>query len=282
MLREIMGKICLKILGLKNSLRLFYFLKSGHIVSFKNPQRFNEKIQARKSNYQEPLFSLCADKYAVRKYVSNKIGDKYLIPLLYVGDKITKKDVEKLPNAFVMKTNNASKTNIIVRDKSKEDIELILNKINKYLKSKFWYRSFEMFYSGIKPKVIVEKLLLTKDGSIPNDYKFHVFKNGPTIIQVDLDRMTDHKRAFYNEAWEELDYTLGFKRNTKKVVKPINLKEMIGVAKKLAENFSYVRVDLYNIDGQIYFGELTFTHGSGFEKFTPDNIDYEWGKYWLS
>lgn len=281
MLREIMGKICLKLLGLKLSLRLFYFLKTGEMINYQNPKRFNEKIQVRKLNYHNSLFSLCADKYKVRDYVSKIVGAKYLIPLLYAGKGITKEVIEKLPKAFVMKTNNASKTNIIIKDKKDESTDLILNKINKYLKRKFWYRSFEMFYANIKPMIIVEELLLTKEGNIPNDYKLHVFNNGKVIIQVDFDRMTNHKRAFYDENWQELDYTLGFKKSGDKLSKPENLNEMIGIAKKLAKDFPYVRVDLYNVDGKIYFGELTFTHGSGFEKFTPDKIDYEWGSYWL-
>lgn len=278
-LKELFGKIIYNLLGLKLSLKIYYYLKTGLKLNLENPIRFNEKIQHRKLNSNNPLYSICADKYSVREYVKNKIGEDYLIPLLFVGDNLTKKDIDKLPNSFVVKTNNASKTNIIILDKNVENLDNIINKVNKFLKIEFWYRSFEMFYKKISPKVIVEKLLLTDKGKVPDDFKFHVFKN-KIIIQVDSDRYNDHKRLFFSEDWKELDFSLGFKKNESKFNKPDNLKEMITVAKKLSEDFDYVRVDLYNLNGKIYFGELTFTHGSGFEKFSPDSIDIEWGSYW--
>jgi hypothetical protein len=278
-IKEFIGETLYKVFGLKKALKIYYFLKTRKTLNLNNPKIFNEKIQYRKLNYNNKLYSLCADKYKVREYVKKLIGEQYLIPLLYVGDSITKKDIDKLPNSFVLKTNNASKTNIIVLDKTKEDIESIVDKTNKYLNKKFWFGSFEMFYKNINKKVIVEKLLLNKNKKIPEDYKLHVFKN-KIIIQVDTDRFENHKRAFYNEKWNKLDYSLGFEKNNKKIPEPNNLKEMITIAKSLSKDFEYVRVDLYNVDGKIYFGELTFTHGSGYEKFVPSGKNYEWGTYW--
>ncbi len=282
-IKEFCGEKLLKLLGLKKVLKFYYYLKTGKKLNLNNPSRFNEKIQLRKLNYNNPLYFLCADKYKARDYIKDKVGEKYLIPLLFVGDNIKVKDLKELPNSFVIKTNNASKTNLIVFDKEKETLEELVKKVNKFLKIKFWYRSFEMFYSKVSPKVIVEKLLLTKENKVPDDYKIHIFnnnKNSKVIIQVDSDRMNNHKRAFFSENWEELDYSLGFKKNENKINKPDNLEEMLFVAKKLSKEFDYIRVDLYNVNGKIYFGELTFTHGSGYEKFSPDSIDLEWGRYW--
>ena len=282
-IREILGKFVIKFLGLRNSLKLFYFIKTGNKLNLENPSRFREKIQLRKLNYNNPLYSLCADKYNVRKYVKDKIGEKYLIPLLYVGTNIDRNIIKKLPKSFIIKTNNASKTNIIVIDKDKENIDKIVSMTNKNVKKQFWYRTLEMFYSKIEPKIIVEELIRTKENKIPDDYKFHIFNNKSNtkiIIEVDFDRQINHKRLLFTENWEKLDYLLGFKENDNIIDKPKNLKEMLIIAKKLSEEFDYVRVDLYSIDGKIYFGELTFTHGSGYEKFIPDKIDFEWGKYW--
>jgi hypothetical protein len=278
-IKEFIGETIFKVFGLKRALKIYFHLKTGKKLNLKNPKTFNEKIQCRKLNYKNELYSLCADKYKVREYVKKLIGEKYLIPLLYSGENITKEDIDKLPNSFVIKTNNASKTNIIVLDKSKESIDSILIKVKKYLNKKFWYRSFEMFYKNIDKRVIVEQLLLSEKNKIPDDYKFHVFKN-KIIIQIDTDRFENHKRAFYDENWNKLDYSLGFEKNNKSIKEPQNLKEMIKIAKNLSKDFEYVRVDLYNVDGKIYFGELTFTHGSGYEKFVPYEMDYEWGSYW--
>lgn len=282
-IKEKIGKTVIKIFGLKNSLKIYYFLKMKRKLNLKDPKRFSEKIQLRKLNYNNSLYYLCADKYLVRDYVKNKIGEKYLIPLLFVGDNLTKKDISSLPKSFIIKTNNASKTNIIVLDKKNTNFDDIIKKTDCYLESNFWYRSFEMFYSKIKPKVIVEKLIFDNNGNLPDDYKFHVFKDKKDykiIIQIDSDRITNHKRAFYDENWNRLGYSFGFQNNEENKSKPQNFNKMLEISKKLANDFDYVRVDLYNVNGKIYFGELTFTHGSGYEKFVPDSVDFEWGSYW--
>lgn len=285
-LKEIIGKTMLKFFGLKKSLKIYYYLKTGMKLNIDNPTRYSEKIQYRKLNYKNPLYVLCADKYKVRDYVQKKIGEEYLIPQYFAKKRIEKKDLEELPNNFVLKTNNASKTNVIVNDKNKLDLDATAKKMNRYVKYKFGYRTFELFYNDIEPLIIAEKYIGTQE-QVPNDYKFYCFKqkNGTIkmIIQMDVARFTkDHARAYFNEKWEMLPYGNADAASKKQIKfnKPKKLKEMIEIAKKLSSDFDYVRVDLYEVEGKIYFGELTFTDGSGYDLLKPDKYDIEWGTYW--
>lgn len=284
--REKIGKTLYKTIGLKNSIKLYYFLKFKRVPNLDNPIRFSEKIQKRKYNYQNPLFSQLADKYGVREYVTEKVGNKILIPIYFAKPEISVKDLKKLPKSFVLKTNNASGTNIIVKDKKKENLQELVDKMNNFVKCEFWYRTFEMFYKDIKPLIIAEQYLETSDGFVPNDYKFHVFNNKDErriIIQADHGRYTEkHDRAYFDENWKMLDFNNGktFETNEFKFKKPKNYKKMLEVVYKLSEDFDYVRVDLYNDNGKIYFGEITFTDGSGLDPFDPDEVDFVWGEYW--
>ncbi len=284
--RETIGEILYKTIGLKNSIKLYYYLKFKRVPNLDDPVRFSEKIQRRKWYYDNPLYSKLADKYGVREYVSEKVGDKVLIPIYFAKEEISVKDLKKLPNSFVLKTNNASGTNIIVRDKKKENLQELVDRMNSYVKCKFWYRTFEMFYKNIKPLIIAEQYLETEDGYVPNDYKFHIFNNKDgrkIIIQADHGRYTEkHDRAYFDEDWKMLDFNNGqaFEAKDFKFKKPKNYKKMLDIVYKLSEDFEYVRVDLYNDNGNIYFGEITFTDGSGLDPFDPDDADFVWGEYW--
>jgi len=285
-IRETIGEILHKTIGLKNSIKLYYFIKLKRVPNLDNPKRFSEKIQRRKWLYDKPIYSRLADKYEVREYVKEKVGEKILIPIYFAKPEITVKDLKKLPNSFVLKTNNASGTNIIVKNKKKEDLQAIADKMNAFVKCKFWYRTFELFYKDIKPLIIAEQYLETEDGYVPNDYKFHVFnyKDGSkkAIIQADHGRYTEkHDRAYFDEDWNILEYNNGeaFESDFE-FKKPKNFKKMLDIVYKLAEGFKYVRVDLYNDNGKIYFGEITFTDGSGLDPFEPDSEDFKWGEYW--
>jgi hypothetical protein len=256
----------------------------GYEIDFnKEPQSFNQKIQFRKVYDKNPLFTLCADKYKVREYVKNKIGEEYLIPIYLVTDKLTKEQWKSLPDSFVIKTNHGSGYVRIVYDKNKENSDLIIKEFNRYLKVKFGSKGQEYFYNKIKPKIIIEKLLLNKNNEIPSDIKFHCFnKKGKIkmLIQYDYDRFLDHKRKVYDENWNMLPFTIGHGFNKSQIHKPKNFEKMKEIAKKFSNDFDYVRVDLFNINGKIYFGELTFTHGCGFEKFDPPEYDFKIGELW--
>lgn len=256
----------------------------GYEINFKEKMgggTFNQKIQYRKLYPQNELYSNCTDKYLVREYVKGKIGEKYLTKLYLVTDKLTKEQWEKLPNSFVIKANHDSGTVKIIRDKSEITNPMeIIKEMNLSLKINFGWYKLEKHYIPIKPRLIVEELLTNENGEILKDYKFHIFKD-KIIIQVDADRFIEHKRNFYDENMNRLNFqiTSSFK-NFDEEIKINDLDEMKNIAKKLASDFDYVRVDLYEIEGRIYFGELTFTHGGGLEDIKPLEWDYKLGEYW--
>lgn len=248
--------------------------KLGYEINFyKEPQTFNQKIQFRKLYDNNPLYSVCADKYAVREYIKEKIGEKYLIPLYLVTDELTYKQWEKLPNSFVVKPTHDNGTVRIVKDKNKADKIKIIKDMKLALKLDYGKVSMEEYYSKIPRKILVEKYLKADI----EDYKFHCFKDKiflERITKIGLGSMYDIDK------WENLKFSIGYKVDSKTYSQPYNFKEMLRIARKLSEEFEYVRVDLYNVDGKIYVGELTFCESSGFGKFTNVNWDHKFGSYW--
>ena len=254
----------------------------GYEIDFsKEPKTFNEKIQFRKLYDKNPLYSICADKYRVREYVKNKIGEEYLIPLYLVTDKLTEEQWDKLPNSFVAKANHNSGPVQIVKDKNKVNKKEIIKELNLQLKADYGVLSMEKYYSDISRKIIVEKFLEHKTDTL-EDFKFHMFNDENIFIEHILHRKNngDIYENFYTKDWEKLDIAVGAKVYEENILKPKNLKVMLEIAKKLSEDFDYVRVDLYDNNGKIYFGELTFCGDSGFGKFTDEEWDYEFGSYW--
>lgn len=253
----------------------------GYKIDFqKEPETFNEKIQFRKlytDDETNKLYALCADKYKVREYVAERIGEEYLIPLVLVADKLTLKDWEKLPNECVIKANHNSGPVQIILDKQNTNPKKIIDEINFQLEIDYGVLSLESYYSLIERKVIVEKLLKDEDGKIPKDYKIHCFRNKrgelKQIIQVDSDRLEKHEQDFYNEKFENIDLE-AYKKNSKKaLIKNKNLEKILIIADNLSREFDYARIDLYIVNEKIYFGEITFCPWSGFQKFNPSFWD---------
>ena len=270
------------LLGKKKMVMKYYHEKQGYSYAFNHPITFTEKINSRKLD-KNPLFVLCADKIKVRNYVRNKIGEKYLIPCIFTAKKLTSELYDNMPNSCVLKTASGSGTIKIIRNKSKENKEQIIGLMKAYQKLDFAYIFGELFYKKIKNYIICEKLLLDKMGNIPNDFKIHCFRNGGRpkfFVQIEFDRFGNRRRNIYDSKFNLLNLTTGLEQFTDKIEKPKNWNEMLWVAKKLSEDFDYVRVDLYNLNGKIYFGELTFTHNAGFSKFCPEKYNRLWGKYW--
>ena len=268
---------CHRIIPEKIFLKRTFKEKLGYDLNLENPKTFNEKIQWLKLNDRKPLHTLCADKYAVREYIKEKIGEQYLVPLVYHTDNPADIVPENLPDLpCIIKTNHSNGGAIIVKDKSKIDWKHVQRKLARSLKSNFYYHTKEWQYKNIQPRIIVEKLLLDKNLNIPFDYKFHCFNGRLLFIQVDIDRYIDHKRNIYDPDWNFMDFQLKYE-NGDDVEKPDMLNKMKSLAEILAKDFRYIRVDFYNLGSEVYFGELTLHPGSGFETFTPPEWDRKWG-----
>ncbi len=264
-----------------------FVITHKYLPKLKCPRSFSEKLIYRKFNTDPYEFSTYVDKFTVRQFVSREIGQEHLIPLLKAKDFIVPQDFDDLPNSFVMKTSNGGggENVLLVEDKSLIILSDICLKFNDYLKINVGKSVDERFYDIETPKIIFEKLIKHKDGRYPSDFKVHVF-NGDVenkiIIQVDSDRFGNHKRSLYSDDLKRLKFDIQPKyppiEDNFKF--PVNMDKLIEISRKLSTKFKYVRVDLYNVDGAIYFGELTFCHGSGWEPIKPKKADFALGGYW--
>lgn len=264
-----------------NIIKRTYQKKIGVKLNIDFPQRYTEKIQILKlNNNQLEIMSNLSDKIKVRSFVKEKIGDKYLVPLIGIYDSFKQINFVNLPCSYIIKTNHGSGTNIIVDDYHKLDIIRTKQLLNHWLKINYAFMGgYEMQYENIKPKIIIEHLI--GEPSLVFDYKFMCFNGIPQYFWIDFDRYMNHTRNIYDmnwilQEWNQRDYG-NYKNN---VCKPSNFDEMVKIVTILCQGFSHVRVDLYNISGKIYFGEMTFTNGSGYEKIIPDNYDFVLGKLW--
>lgn len=272
----------LDILPDKTVVRLQYYASLGRFPNLKNPRRFTEKLQWYKLNYRTPLMTQCADKYKIRFYLKDK-GYEELSPELYqVCDTFEEIDFDKLPEAFAIKCNNSSGTNIFIKDKSNMNLDEIAAEVRSWKKVKTISAGREWAYENIEQKIVVEELLVAQDGTQKdslNDYKFLCFNGEPKLLWVDMDRTTEHKRAFLDMDWNMLDVTSNRTKTDEFIPKPYGFERMIEVAKDVARDFPFVRVDFYSVNEKIYIGELTFYPWSGCVEFTPDAFDFELGSY---
>ncbi|MGA9211152.1 ATP-grasp fold amidoligase family protein [Kaistella sp.] len=259
----------------------------GRDLNLRVPKTMTEKIQWYKINYKNPLIIQCADKYAVREYVANTIGEQYLVPLVFHTQDYREVKSENLPDyPIVIKANHTSGTTHFVKDKSTVNWKSVQNDCRWWLHLNYYHLDKEWQYENIKPRIVVEKMLTDADGSIPSDYKLHCFNGKFEFLQVDLGRFGTHRRNLYDNDWNLLPFTFSMldrdKRpktpNGKIVERPKNLALLIDLAEKLAKPFPYVRVDFYVINEEIFFGELTFHHGGGYEQFTPSELDLHFGE----
>lgn len=264
-------------------LSLQYKLKLGRRLNLKNPQRFTEKLQWYKMHYRNPVMHQCVDKYFVRDYVKNKGLEDILIPLIAHYNSIDEVQWDKLPEQFVIKTTHGGGgLNVLVcNDKSGIDYGEVKQKLsfeNKPVKTNTLGR--EWAYYGLQPGLVVEELLINdKNPSAGmNDYKIFCYDGKPKYIVVDVDRYIGHKRNFYDVDWNNLHIGSDCPASDREIEKPVGFDRMMEIAAKLSEGFPYVRVDLYNNDGKIYFGELTFYPWSGYVQYEPDEFDFEFGK----
>lgn len=247
-------------------------------IDLYNPKTFNEKIQWLKLNDRKDFYSKLVDKYEVRSYVKEKIGETYLNPLYGVFNSIDEIDIEALPKQFVLKTTHDSGGVIVCKDKKKINWKLALKELDVRLKQNYYYLSREYHYNAVKPRIICENLLVDSKYDTPLDYKIFCFNGDPRYIQVDVDRFGNHKRNFYDIEWNQVEFTTCYEKSSEEVPKPDNLEEMVSCAKRLSENLKFSRVDFYSVNNKIIFGEITFFPEGGASKFYPEKYDYELGK----
>lgn len=260
-------------------LKFLFYIKNGYILNLNNPRTYNEKLQYVKLYYKNKLLTQLVDKYLVRNFVEKRGCKKILNLLLWSGFDPDNIPFKTLPNKFVLKVTHGSGFNIICKDKRLLDFKKANNTLSKWLNEKFIVCYGEWFYGVEKPRIIVEEYLDNSNGKELIDYKIFCFSGEPKYIIVDTDRFTHHKRNVYDLNWRFKEgYTLNFE-NDIPMEKPEQLELLLKYAKKLSAGFPHVRVDLYIVDNKIYFGEMTFTNGAGFDKILPKSFDEELGSY---
>lgn len=258
---------------------LNYWLRFGRLPNLKHPTTYTEKIQARKLYDRDPRLPLYSDKVLVKDFVSKTLGDAWVIPTLYSGPHLPPRSERTWKLPYVIKANHGSGWNIFVRDEADRDWDKIEKQVEGWLGKRYGVDLGEWLYSQIEPQVLVEPFISPTHQS-PADYKFFVFDGVPYCIQVDIDRETAHKRIFYDTSWNKMDVVYVYPHGNKPVARPASLDRMLDAAAKLGKGFPFVRVDLYEVAGKPYFGEMTFYPTSGIEKLEPASFDKLLGEKW--
>ena len=261
-------------------IQLYYFAKFHKLCDFKNPKTFNEKLQWLKLNDRNPLYVQLVDKVEVKKYVAEKIGSEHIIPTFGVWNDPNEIDFDILPEQFVLKCNHDSGNVIICKDKKNFDKEAANRKLTELLKQNFYYIGREWPYKNVPRKILAEQYMVDEFGGDLKDYKIFNFNGEPKVIQVDYGRFIEHKRNLYSMEWKYIEAAIQYPTDAAyKIARPGNLEEMLKLAKILSNGFPHVRTDFYLINEKVYFGEMTFYHGSGFEKFMPESFGLEMGNW---
>lgn len=252
----------------------------GYPLDLDNPKTYNEKLQWLKINNIHPEYAQLVDKIEAKKYVAEIIGEQYIIPTLAVYDRVEDVDWDSLPQQFVMKTNHGCGGMIICKDKSKLDIEKAKQDLKKALKTEYSRNNREYPYRYVKRRLLVEQYMEDETGEL-RDFKFFCFNGKPYCLFVATDRGKvgeETKFDFYDMNWNFLPFTNGHPNSGKIMEPPENFELMKELSSKLSVGFPHLRVDLYNINGKVYFGELTLFHWSGEKPFDPIEWDYKLGE----
>lgn len=260
----------------------------GKELDLEHPKTFNEKLQWLKLYNRRPEYTTMVDKYAVKRYVADKIGEKYIIPTLGVWENFDDIDFSTLPNQFVLKCTHDSGGLVICKDKKKLNITKTRNKLEKSLKNNFYFIGREWPYKNVQKKIMAEKYM--EDGSesgVLKDYKVMCFNGEPRLIEMHDGRFTDnHIQVFYDTKWNKTkinnmcyDNKIQYSNKICQFDKPELLDTMLLLSEKLAKNIPHIRVDWYIVKGRLYFGELTFFDGSGYEPFADENDDLLLGSW---
>ncbi|MDE6019631.1 MAG: glycosyl transferase [Ruminococcus sp.] len=263
-------------------LQIAYPLYMGKYLRLKNPQTYNEKLQWLKLYNHNPEYSKMVDKYEAKKYVASVIGEEHIIPTLGVYNSVDEIPWDSLPNQFVLKCTHDSGGIVICKDKKNLDIIKARKKLAKSLAISYFYQNREWPYKNVKPRIICEVYMVDESGYELKDYKWFCFNGEIKALFIASDRenpQEETKFDFFDENFNHLPFTNGHPNSKKVVKKPKGFETMKEIATKLSQNIPHVRIDLYDINGQIYFGEMTFFHWSGMVPFNPEKWDYTFGEW---
>lgn len=267
-------KYGLKFLPDKLYIQLYYFAQFKRFCNLKDPKTFNEKLNWLKIHDRKPEYIKMVDKYEVKKYVSSVIGKEYVISTLGVWDSFDEIEFDDLPQQFVLKCTHDSEGVILIEDKDKLDKREAKKKIERSLRQNFYYIGREWPYKNVKPRIIAENYMVDHKDSELRDYKFFCFNGQPKLMFIASGRNDgDTKFDYFDLNFKHLNISQKYPQSTKKIRKPLNFDKMIELSKILSEGIPHIRVDFYEVDGKLFFGELTFYHFSGFMPFQPNKWD---------
>ena len=260
-------------------LQIVYFRHFKKFIDFDNPKTFNEKIQWLKLNYRKEEYTNLVDKYRVKQYITKLIGEEYVIPTLGVWNNADDIDFKSLPEKFVLKCNNDSGGIVICKNKKDFDEAKAKSFLKERLKNNGYWYGREWPYKNVKPCIIAEKYMEDSISKDIKDYKFFCFNGSMEFFDIDIDRFIEHRANYYDRNGNFLPFGKTYcpPDYTKKIEMPKNLDKMIELAETISHNTVLSRIDFYEIDGQVYFGEITFYPGSGFSPFTDEKWDYKLG-----
>lgn len=273
----LMNKGVFSFLPDKIYLKWKYKIYFGKKLDLDNPSTFNEKLQWLKLNDRNPFYTELVDKYEVRKYVADTIGKEYLIPLIGVYEKFKDINFEELPSQFVIKCTHDSGSVFVCKDKNTFDYKKCEKQINKALKRKYFGIHREWPYKNVKPRIIIEKYMNEFTDDI-NDYKFFVFNGKIKFYIICSDRSNSVKYTFFDAENNFMKISQCGCKYDENVTKPVNFIKMENLAKELAKDIPQLRVDFYEVNNKVYFGELTFYDSAGFGKFEPEEWDLKIGQ----
>lgn len=260
--------------------QLFAWNRLGYWPQIRDPTTFNEKLLHRKVYTDDDRFARVEDKYAVREYVADRVGEDLLPELYCVTDNPTEIPFDELPEEYVIKPTHMSGPVVLVGADETLDRGRVKAQCRGWLDREYGGLKGEYWYSDIEPRIIVEERLRDEERDVPLDFKLFVFHGRVEYIEVDFDRFDEHTRRFYDREWNPQPFTTKFPFGPD-IDAPEQLDEMIAVAEALAEPFDFIRVDLYELDSSdVYFGEMTAAHGTGSEQFYPPEYDRKVGDHW--
>lgn len=255
--------------------------RMGYDLNLSDPQTYSEKLQWLKLYYHDPLYTTLVDKFAVKDYVASTLSCDCVIKTLGVWDKFDSINFDSLPNQFVLKCTHDSGGLVICKDKSQFSIPQARKVINKSLSHNYYYAGFEWPYKNVKPRIIAEEYMKDAETNELRDYKFFCFNGVVKYLFIATERQKegeDVKFDFFDAEFNHLPFRQGHENALILPEKPSRFEEMKVIAEKLSKDIPHVRVDLYEVDGRVYFGEYTFFHHGGWTQFDPPEWDYVFGK----